>query len=128
MMVKTEVIDTELREIGWRRFNLPLCTGYSPCRYHKGLDILIHKDPNYSRPHNFRPIFLFDIEANLHNKHLGKLMMNTEEHLNNLGPEQYGISKAKDTEIQAFNTRLLYNLTRLKRVPTTRTFTDLASN
>ena len=31
-MVKTEVLDPELAEIGWRIFNFPWCTRYSPKR------------------------------------------------------------------------------------------------
>ena len=76
-MDKTEVMDTELREIGWRRLNLPWCTFYPTCRYHKGLDILIYKDPNKLRPRCLRHIFMFDIEAKIHNKHLGKLTTKT---------------------------------------------------
>ena len=45
-MVKTEALDPELSEIGWRRLNFPCCTGYSPKRYKKGLDLIIHKYPN----------------------------------------------------------------------------------
>ena len=31
-MVKTEILDPELAEMGWKRFNFPRCTGYSPKR------------------------------------------------------------------------------------------------
>ena len=66
-----------------------------------------------------RPILVFDIEANLYNNHLGKITMNTAEELNTLTPEQYGIRKAKASNIQSLNTRLFYDLTRLKRIPVT---------
>ena len=69
-MIKTDIMDPKLAEIGWRRFKFPWYTVYSPSRYRKVLDLLIHKDPNDFRPQRLRPILLFGIEANLHNKHL----------------------------------------------------------
>ena len=85
-MVKTEVMDPEIREIGWCRFNFPCCTGYSNKKYYRGIDLLIHKYPNDFRPHCLRPILLFDIEAYIHNKHLGKLTIKTAGDLNVLSP------------------------------------------
>ena len=41
--------------------------------------------------------------------------------------EQYRIIKEKATDIHALNIRLFYDLTRLKRVPATITFTDIVS-
>ena len=107
--------------------NLPLCTGYSSKKYHRGIDLLIHKYPNEFIPHRLRPILLFDSEANIHNNNLGKLTMKTAKYLEALAPEQYGIRKAKAVDIQALNTRLFYDITILKRIPATSTFTDLVS-
>ena len=80
-IVKTEVIEHELREIIWRRFNFPWCIGYSPKIYCIVLDLIIHKDSNDFRPHHLRPILFFNIEANLHNNHIGKLKINTAENI-----------------------------------------------
>ena len=44
-MVKTEVLDPELAEIGWQIFNFPWCTGYLPKCYQRGLGLLIKRDP-----------------------------------------------------------------------------------
>ena len=38
VMINTGIMDTELAEIGWRGFNFPWCTGYSPSRYRKVID------------------------------------------------------------------------------------------
>ena len=76
-MVNTEVMDPELREIGWHRFNFPWCKGYHLNRYRRDLDIIIHKEPNDFRPHHLRPILMFDIKANIHNKHLRKITIKT---------------------------------------------------
>lgn len=127
-MVRTELDDMELAEIGWHRFNFPWCTGYSPDRFRRGLDLLLHKDPNDFRPHRLRPILLFDIEANLHNKVLGRYTMRNAEAINGLAPEQYGSRSFKAADIQALNTRLFYDLVRLKRIPATSTFVDLVSS
>ena len=77
-MVKTEALDPELSEIGWRRFNFPWCTGYSPKRYKNGIYLIIHKDPNDCGPHRLHPILLFDVESNIHNKALGRYEINQE--------------------------------------------------
>ena len=75
-MVKIEALYPELSEIGWRRFNFPWCTGYSHKQYKKGLDLIIHKYPNDCGPHRPYPILLFGIEANMHNKALGRYAIN----------------------------------------------------
>ena len=80
-MVKTEALDPELAEIVWRRFNFPCYIGYSPKRYRKRLDILIHEYPTDFRPHRLRPILLFDIETNIHNKSLVRYAVNRAEEL-----------------------------------------------
>ena len=126
-MVKTEVLDPELAEIGWQRFNFPRCTGYSPKRYHRGLDLLIQKYPNNFRPQRLLPILIFDIEANMHNMHLGRIAMIQDETLDGISPEQYGSRKAKDANTQALNTRLFYDLIRQKRIPATSISADLVS-
>ena len=78
-------------------------------------------------PQHLIPINLFDIEANLQHKKLGKTTMKTEEELDALAPEQYGSIKSKAAYIQALNTRLFCDLTRIIRVPETITFADIVS-
>ena len=53
-----------------------------------------------------RPIIPFDIEANIHNKHLGRIAMIQSETLDRIAPEKYGSRKEKSADIQALNTRL----------------------
>ena len=85
-MVKTKVLDLELAEIGWWGFNFPWCTGYSPKRHQRGLDLIIHKDTNNYCPHRLRLILLFDIEENMHNKHLGITATRQAESIDGLSP------------------------------------------
>ena len=54
-----------------------------------GIELPIHKDPEDFRFHQLRPILLFDIEANLNNKHLGKLYIGRSEELGALAPKQH---------------------------------------
>ena len=68
-------LDPELAEIWQQRGKFPWWTGYLPKWHSQGLDILIYKDPNDYRPHMLLPIFLFDIKANNHNKHLRRTTM-----------------------------------------------------
>ena len=64
----------------------------------------------------------------MHNKHIGKLTTKIANELETLTLEQYGSTKAKDAYIQDLNTRLFYDLTRLKRIAGTSTFDDLVFN
>ena len=121
-MVKIESLDPDIREIFHLQFNFPCCTCYYPKKYHNRLDILIHKDPEYQRPHRLRPILLFDIEANLHNKHLGRHSTKTPKETEELAPEQYGRQGLKAAEIQALNISIFYYIILLKRTPETRIF------
>ena len=66
----------------------------------------MNKDPSYCCPQRMRPIIPFDIEANIHNKHLGRIAMIQSETLDRIAPEKYGICKEKSADIQALNTRL----------------------
>ena len=127
-MVRTEVLDPELAVIGWRILNFPWCPGYSPKCYQRRFNLLIHKDPNDFRPNRLRPILIFGIKANMHNKHLGRLDMSQAKTLDGLAPEQYGSWKAKAAEIQEINTRLFYDLIRQKIIPATSMFANLVSN
>ena len=67
----------------------------------------MNKDPKNCRTHRIRPIILFDIEVNMHNKHLGRISTRQAKTLDGIAPEQYGTQKEKSTEIQALNLILL---------------------
>ena len=75
-----------------------------------------------------RPILLFDIEANMQNKYLGRLAIKTYEELDALLPKQCGSRASKSEDIQNLNIRLFYNLIRLKWVPYPSIFEYLISN
>ena len=50
------------------------------------------------------------------------------ENLIGFAPEQYGIRKAKASDIQSFNTRLFYDLIIQNRIPEKIIFADLVFN
>eukprot|EP00957_Ditylum_brightwellii_P201642 15326568-Ditylum_brightwellii.AAC.2 len=120
--------DTYLAQVSWQASNFPWLSGYSPDRYRKGLDLLIHKKPDNNRVNRLRPILLFDLEANMHNKRLGRFAMELAEGNGGIAEEQYGSRKHKAADIQALNTRLFYDYVRLERTPATSPFIDLVSN
>ena len=122
-MIKTEIMDPDLAEIVWSKFNFPWCTGYSPSSYRKLLDLMIHKDKNDFRPQHLYHILLFYIEPILHYKNLGIKYMQLAESTGTLALRQYGIRKAKD-----LITRLFFELTWLKRVSATKVFAGLVFN
>ena len=64
----------------------------------------------------------------MHNKHFGMISRSRAETLDVIAPEQYGICKAKASEIQYLNTRLLYDFIRQNRIPETCIFAYLVSN
>eukprot|EP00957_Ditylum_brightwellii_P136721 10426141-Ditylum_brightwellii.AAC.1 len=53
--------------------------GYLPIRFRQDTDLLIHKKANDNRVSKLRPILLFNIEANMHNKRLGREAMEMAE-------------------------------------------------
>lgn len=127
-MVKAEATDPELAHQNWMSSNYVWCSGYSPDRFRTALDLLIHKKPGDNRVHRLRPIMLFDIECNIHNKRLGWFAMQRAEECEGVAPEQYGSRKHKAADIQALNTRLFYDLVRLHQTAATSKFIDLVSN
>ena len=114
--------------MGISLLSLPWCTGYSTNIYHRELYLIIHKYPDDFRTHRLIPTFIFYIKENLHHKYLGRFAMRKAEKFNTLSPEQYGSIKAKAEDIQALNTRHLYDIIRLKRLTATRTLSYLISN
>ncbi len=127
-MIKSEVLDSDLAEINWRLSNFSWVTGTAPKRWLQGLDLLIHKSKNDDRTSKLRPILLFDIECNMHNKRLGRHAMKQAESLGAVAPEQYGSRKRLAADTQALNTRLFYDLVNLERSPAVACFADLVSN
>jgi hypothetical protein len=52
-----------------------MTTGYSPSRHRKGIDVMLLKKENNYHVDHLRMIVLFDSEANMNYKHLGRRAM-----------------------------------------------------
>eukprot|EP00957_Ditylum_brightwellii_P131230 10008906-Ditylum_brightwellii.AAC.1 len=94
-MVKTKAVDPYISRINWHASNFTWC----------------------ARVSKLRPILLFDMEANIHNKRSGREAVEKAEKSGGIAPEQYGSRK-----------RLFYSYILLERTPTASTFIDLVSN
>eukprot|EP00957_Ditylum_brightwellii_P198834 15155650-Ditylum_brightwellii.AAC.1 len=105
-MIKTELEDKYISQVNWHASNIPWCTGHSLKRFCKGLDLLIHKRHNDNRVSKLRPILLFNIEANMHNKCSGEEAMCRTEIVGGISMEQYGSRKNQAADLQALNTCL----------------------
>ena len=54
--------------------------------------------------------------------------MKNSEDIEGLAPKKYGNRASKSADIQALNTKLIYNIIQLKRLPNTIVFAYLVSN
>eukprot|EP00957_Ditylum_brightwellii_P047340 3596844-Ditylum_brightwellii.AAC.1 len=127
-MIKIELSNPILADVNWKASNFPWCTGYSPSRFRSGLDLLIHKRNNENRVNKLRPILLFGIEANMHNKMLSKDAMRRAEACGGVASEQFGSQRNKSAGLHALNAHLFYDHVLLQKIPSTSVFIDLVSN
>ena len=127
-MFRIEAEDEELVKVGYLAAHFPWLTGYSPERWRHGIDLLIQKKIGSFLASGLRPILLFDVDANMHNKRLGRLLLQRAEECGGLAPEQYGSRKHKAADVQALNTRLFFDYVRLRRCHAVAEFIDLKSN
>jgi len=66
--------------------DIPLCTGYSPGRWHTGLNVMLEKSPGNFNVEKLRIILLFEADFNSNNKWLGRAVMLNAEKFNLLAP------------------------------------------
>jgi len=90
--------------------DIPLKTGYSPARWHEGLNVMLKKTPGNFNIEKLRVILLFEADFNSNNKWIGRAVMRNAEALNLLAEEQYGSRKHKAAVLQCLNKGLFYNL------------------
>eukprot|EP00957_Ditylum_brightwellii_P064703 4910695-Ditylum_brightwellii.AAC.1 len=127
-MIKAECQDPYIAKVNWQASNFPWCTGYAPRHHKQGIDLPFYKRSNGNRITTLRPILLFGIECNMHNKQLGREAMKRAEIMHGVTPEQFGSRRKKSADLQALNTRLFYDYTLLKKHPGTSLYIDLVSN
>lgn len=54
-------------------------TGYSPIQWQRGNDLIMYKEAGNYNTQQTRPILIFEVDINQHNKNLGCLVMHTAE-------------------------------------------------
>jgi len=97
--------------------DIPLATGYSPMRWHKGLNVMLEKSPGNFNVEKLCIILLFKADFNANNKWLGQVVMFNAEKLNLLAPEQYGSCKQKLAVSQCLNKLLFYDIIHFRKQP-----------
>jgi hypothetical protein len=88
----------------YQRSQIPMVTGYSPRRHREGINVmLLKKEKNYNVD-NLRTIVLFDSEANMNYKHIGRRSAAITQ--NQIATEQYSRPNRKAID-HAINRRLV---------------------
>lgn len=72
-----------------------MITGYSPQRHKKGTDVMLLKKENVFDVERLRTIVLFDMEANMNNKHTGRWAMAAAIKQKQIAIEQYSRPQRK---------------------------------
>jgi len=102
--------DDNLTELHTMMINVTLMSGYSPTRWHVGLNVMIPKKPGNYMVMDLRTLLLYDAEFNATLKWLGRVIMQQAETLNTLAPEQYGSRVDHAAIYQSLNMQLTYDL------------------
>ncbi len=97
--------------------DLPMKTGYSPCHWREGLNVMLEKTSGNFNMEKLRIILLFKANFNANNKWLGRAIMLNAEMLDLLADEQYGSRQQKAAVLQCLNKGLFYDLLRQWKKP-----------
>jgi Reverse transcriptase (RNA-dependent DNA polymerase). len=103
-----------------------MITGYSPRRHRQGTDVMLLKKEHDYDVERLRTIVLFDSEANINYKHLGRRAMAAAIDNNFIATEQYSRPNQKSID-HAINRRLVIDHQLYKRQPYAITSCDLKS-
>jgi hypothetical protein len=105
---------------------IPMITGYSPERHRKGIDVMLLKKENNFHVDSLRTIVLFDSEANMNYKHIGRKAMRLALDQQQIATEQYSRPQRKAID-HALNRRLIMDHQLYLRRPYAMTSCDLKS-
>jgi hypothetical protein len=103
---KAALHHSKISKLLYQRALIPMMTGYSPKRHREGMDVMLLKKENSHNVDNLRTIVLFDSEANMNYKHLGRRAMKAAVELNQIAAEQYSRPNRKAID-HAINRRLV---------------------
>jgi Reverse transcriptase (RNA-dependent DNA polymerase). len=115
-----------LAKLFFQRAMIPMTTGYSPSRHRKGIDVMLLKKENNYHVDHLRTIVLFDSEANMNYKHLGRRAMKYALAQKGIATEQYSRPQRKAID-HALNRKLVMDHQLYRRQPYAITCCDLKS-
>ena len=90
--------------------SIPLSTGYSPTRWHQGINIMLLKRPGKFQVDKLCTILLYEPDFNHVNKFLGRAIMHHAEDTGFLAKEQYGSRQGKSAITHALHKRLTFDI------------------
>jgi exonuclease III len=123
---KAAIHHGKIGQLLYKRSLIPMLTGYSPRRHREGIDVmLLKKEKNYNVD-SLRTIVLFDSEANMNYKHLGRRAMTAAISQGHIATEQYSRPNRKAID-HAINRRLVMDHQLYLRQPYAFTSCDLKS-
>jgi Reverse transcriptase (RNA-dependent DNA polymerase). len=121
---KASMFHPQISVLLYKRALLPMVTGYAPRRHRQGIDVMLLKKENTYEVDRLRTIVLFDSEANMNYKHLGRRAMHAAISKGQIATEQYSRPKRKAID-HALNRRLIIDHQHYLRQPYALTSCDL---
>jgi hypothetical protein len=123
---KAATTHPKLSTMLYKRAMVPMITGYSPSRHREGVDVMLLKKENDTNVDRLRTIVLFDSEANMNYKHLGRRAMKSAIELEQIATEQYSRSNRNSID-HALNRQLVMDHQLYERKPYALVSCDLKS-
>jgi hypothetical protein len=123
---KAAITHPQLSTMLYKRAMVPMVTGYSPSRHREGVDVMLLKKENDTNVDRLRTIVLFDSEANMNYKHLGRRAMKSAIELEQIATEQYSRSNRNSID-HALNRQLVMDHQLYERKPYALVSYDLKS-
>jgi Reverse transcriptase (RNA-dependent DNA polymerase). len=121
---KASMFHPQISMLLYKRALIPMVTGYAPRRHRQGIDVMLLKKENIYEVDRLRTIVLFDSEANMNYKHLGRRAMQAAISKGQIATEQYSRPQRKAID-HALNRRLIIDHQQYLRQPYALTSYDL---
>jgi hypothetical protein len=123
---KAALQHTQISMLLYQRAMIPMFTGFSPHRHRVGVDVMLLKKENDTNVDKLRTIVLFDSEANMNYKHLGRRAMKAAISLQQISTEQYSRPNRNSID-HALNQQLVMDHQLYERKPYALVSCDLKS-
>ena len=117
--------DNKLSQMWSKLLSIPMMSGFSPQLYRSMTMLMLEKKPGVIRVDVQRFIALLDSMFSCSCRYMAKRVSTNAEIFDMFAPEQFGSRKLMEAIIQAINLRLIMDLARQLRQPTSVAATDL---